>query len=91
MTTESEAPSAEQLGADYYQNPHGYFARMREEGPVTAVMLPDGGRVWLVTRYAEVRAALADPRLHKDWAGKLKGPDWVPDEVMGSLDRKSVV
>jgi cytochrome P450 len=86
VTTESEAPSAEQLGADYYQNPHGYFARMREEGPVTPVMLPDGGRVWLVTRYAEVRAALADPRLHKDWAGKLKGPDWVPDEVMGSLN-----
>jgi cytochrome P450 len=37
--------------------------------------LPDGSQVWLVTRYAEVRAALADPRLSLDkrnavgWAG----------------------
>jgi cytochrome P450 len=75
-----------QLGADYYQNPHGYFARMREEGPVTQVVLPYGERAWLVTRYAEVRAALADPRLHKDWAGKLTEPGWVPDEVTGYLN-----
>jgi cytochrome P450 len=86
VTTESGATSAEQLGADYFQNPHGYFARMREEGPVTPAVMPDGGRTWLVTRYAEVRAALADPRLHKDWAGKLTEPGWVPDEVMGYLN-----
>ena len=48
-------------------------------------MLPHGERAWLVTRYAEVRAALADPRLHKEWAGKLTAPDWVPDEVTGYL------
>jgi cytochrome P450 len=83
--TESEAPPAEQLGADYYQNPYGYFDRMRDEGPVTPVIMPHGERVWLVTRYADVRAALADPRLHKDWAGKLTSPDWVPDEVTGYL------
>ncbi len=88
--TESAAPSpaqagTEQLGADYFQNPLAYFRRMREEGPVTQVVLPHGDRAWLVTRYAEVRAALADPRLHKDWAGKLTAPDWVPDEVTGYL------
>ncbi len=32
-----------------------------------------------------MRAALADPRLYKDWAGKLTSPDWVPDEVTGYL------
>jgi cytochrome P450 len=74
-----------QLGADYFQNPLAYFGRMREEGPVRRVVLPHGDRVWLVTRYAEVRAALADPRLHKDWAGNLTPPDWVPDEVTGYL------
>jgi cytochrome P450 len=58
---------------------------MREEGPVTPVVLPHGDRAWMVTRYAEVRAALADPRLHKDWAGKLTSPDWVPSEVTGYL------
>ena len=76
---------AEQLDADYYQHPLAYFARMRAEGPVTPVLMPHGERVWMVTRYADVRAALADPRLHKDWAGKLTEPDWVPDEVIGFL------
>lgn len=74
-----------QLGADYFQNPLAYFSQMREEGPVTPALLPHGERVWLVTRYPEVRAALADPRLYKDWAGKLTSPDWVPDEVIGYL------
>ena len=73
------------LGDDYFQRPLAYFARMREEGPVTPVIMPDGGRAWLVTRYADVRAALADPRLHKDWAGKLAPPDWVGDDVTGFL------
>jgi cytochrome P450 len=76
---------AVQLGTDFFQNPLAYFGRMREEGPVTQAVMPHGDRVWLVTRYAEARAALADPRLHKDWAGKLTGPDWVPDEVTGYL------
>ena len=88
--TEPAAPSpaqldAVQLGADYFQHPLAYFNRMREEGPVTPVALPHGDRAWMVTRYAEVRAALADSRLHKDWAGKLTSPDWVPDEVTGYL------
>jgi len=80
-----EQLGTEQLGADYFQNPLAYFSRMREEGPVTPALLPHGERVWLVTRYPEVRAALADPRLYKDWAGKLTSPDWVPDEVIGYL------
>jgi cytochrome P450 len=85
FVTESEAQPAPQFGADFYQNPYGYYARMRAEGPVTPVVLPHGERVWLVTRYADVRAALADPRLRKDWAGHLKAPDWVPDEEVGYL------
>jgi cytochrome P450 len=48
--TESEAVPAEQLGADYYQHPLAYFARMREEGPVTPALMPNGDRVWMVTR-----------------------------------------
>ena len=83
--TQHEAVPAEQFGADFYQNPLAYFARMREERPVTPALLPNGGRVWLVTRYADVRAALVDPRLHKDWASKMTSPDWVPDEVTGYL------
>jgi cytochrome P450 len=47
----------------YYQNPMGLFARLRESRPVARAWMPDFGRVWIITRYADVRAALTDPRL----------------------------
>jgi cytochrome P450 len=56
----------------YYQDPLGFFARLRESRPVAPVAMPAYGRAWVVTRYADVRAALADPRLAKDvrrWPG----------------------
>jgi cytochrome P450 len=73
------------LSSDYFQDPLRYFTRMRADGPVTPAVLPDGDRYWLITRYADVRAALADPRLHKDGAGKLTEPGWSPDPVKGYL------
>jgi len=86
VTDFTAPPSPEQLGDAYFQDPLAYFRRVQEEGPVTQVTLPfSGSRAWLVTRYAEVRAALADPRLYKDWAGKLTGPDWSPDEETAFL------
>src|SRR5215469_10193408 len=54
----------------YYQNPAGFFARLRESRPVAP--MPGHGRAWLITRYADVRSALTDPRLAKDvhnWPG----------------------
>jgi cytochrome P450 len=59
-------------GDSYYQDPLAFFARLRESRPVAPVRMPDYGRVWMVTRYADVRAALTDPRLAKDthrWPG----------------------
>lgn len=56
-------------------NFHPTLARLRDEGPVRRGVLPDGSLVWLVTRYDDVRAALADPRLSlskryaKGWKG----------------------
>jgi cytochrome P450 len=42
------------------------------------VVLPGGDtRVWLITGYAEARAALADPRLRKSMPGWAPGPDSV--------------
>ncbi len=79
------AARALRLDSDYFQDPLGHFARMREEAPATPVIMPDGGRVWLVTRYEDVRSALADPRLSKDWAGKLQPEGWTPDPVFGYL------
>ncbi|HKS99239.1 MAG TPA: cytochrome P450 [Rugosimonospora sp.] len=45
--------------------PHGEYARLRREGPVHPIALPTGATAWLVTRYPDVRRALADPRLSK--------------------------
>jgi cytochrome P450 len=88
MVTESESVTeAERLGTDYFQDPMSYFSRMRADGLPRNVVLPDGSRAWLVTRYADARGALADPRLHKDWAGKLAGEDWTPDPVTGYLSK----
>jgi cytochrome P450 len=56
----------------YYQDPAGFFARLRESRPVAPVQLPGYGRVWMVTRYGDVRAVLTDPRLARDvhrWPG----------------------
>jgi cytochrome P450 len=56
----------------YYQDPVGFFARLRESRPVAPVRMPDYGRAWIVTRYADVRTVLTDPRLAKDvhrWPG----------------------
>ncbi len=82
--TES-AVQVTQLSAGYFQDPLRFFARMREERPVTPVVMPDGSRTWLITRYADVRAALADPRLCKDWGGKMQPEGWSPDPVSGYL------
>jgi cytochrome P450 len=51
---------------DYTQNPYPTFARLRTEQPVTMVATPDGARAWVITRYEDVRNALADPRLSRD-------------------------
>lgn len=50
----------------YVADPHAYYARLRETAPVQRSVLPDGQTVWVLTRYADVEAAFADPRLVKD-------------------------
>ncbi|QIS02636.1 cytochrome P450 [Nocardia brasiliensis] len=62
----------EDIGADFYTDPHTYYRRWREHGPVVRVRFPTGMPVWLIVRYAEARAALADARLHKSLAGVVE-------------------
>ncbi|RDI50744.1 cytochrome P450 [Nocardia mexicana] len=56
-TTIDAAPS-EALAEDAYR-------RIRESGPVVPLRLPDGLRIWAVTRYALGRSVLQDPRFVK--------------------------
>ncbi|MEV6117975.1 cytochrome P450 [Streptomyces sp. NPDC052109] len=58
-------------------HPYDVYRRLRDTAPVHRVTGPDGTSAWLVTRYEDVRAALADPRLSLDKrhasAGAYKG------------------
>ena len=78
----TQANIVEHLGTDYFADPYAVHARLRARRPVAAVIMPGGTPAWLITGYAEARAALTDPRLlklPKDWR-----PD--PDSLLASLD-----
>ena len=67
----------------YYQDPVGFFARLRESRPVAPVRMPGYGRAWFVTRYADVRTVLTDPRLAKDVHRWPRGGRSRPSEATG--------
>ncbi|HEY4019680.1 MAG TPA: cytochrome P450 [Pseudonocardiaceae bacterium] len=54
------------LGEDFIQDRQALYRRLFEEGPVREAVMPDGLRVWLVTRYADAREVLASPKFSKD-------------------------
>jgi len=72
----------EHFGAEYFSDPYSVHARLRAQRPVAQVIMPGGAPAWLITGYAQARAALTDPRLRKLPAGWR--PD--PDSLLASLD-----
>lgn len=46
--------------------PPADYATLRSEDPVARVTMPTGREAWAVTRYEDVRALLADPRISAD-------------------------
>lgn len=56
------------------------YPALRADEPVRPVIMPDGVPGWLVTRYAEAKALLDDPRISKDVA---KGLDLFPEDTAG--------
>src|SRR5690348_14292573 len=67
--------ATERLGAGYYSDPYSAHARLRARCPVAPVILPGGDApAWLITGYAEARAALGDPRLRKSMPGGAPAP-----------------
>jgi len=60
------APVMEKIPGDFMHEPYRLYARLRHEGPPREVIMPNGVKVWMVTRYNDVRAILTDPRISKD-------------------------
>lgn len=63
MTTPA---SPVRLDAGFLDNPYQVYAVLRSQSPVCVVEIPGGERLWLVTRYEDVRAALTHPAISKD-------------------------
>ncbi|MGK5522980.1 cytochrome P450 family protein [Micromonospora sp. URMC 107] len=68
---------------DFQSNPYPSYARLREESPVHFVRGPMNSEIWLITRYEDARAALADPRFSKD---PKRAPEWAKVMAAGVGD-----
>ncbi|MEU6344811.1 cytochrome P450 [Streptomyces sp. NPDC046977] len=71
-------------------DPYPAYAWLREHAPVHRTTLPSGVDAWLVTRYADARQALADPRLsknpvHHSERAHAKGKVGIPGERSADL------
>lgn len=61
---------------EFRANPYPGYAELQEAGSVHRIVTPMGTDSWLVTRYEDARAALADPRFAKD---PRHAPQWLRD------------
>jgi cytochrome P450 len=62
-----QPPQVDPFDPTFKANPYPAYAQLRSTAPVHRVTLPDGRRVWLVTRYDDVASVLKDERFAKDW------------------------
>ncbi|MER7987025.1 cytochrome P450 [Streptomyces noursei] len=66
QNTAETGPDAPLDTTPLLDDPYAAYAALREAGPVHRITGTDGQPAWLVTRYDDVRSALADPRLSLD-------------------------
>jgi cytochrome P450 len=86
-----ESPQAiERIPVDFLSHPYELFERLRAEAPACPVVMPNGAKVWMVTRYDDVRTLLTDPRISKDGARmdemfvRHSGPDAGDEEPVAT-------
>ncbi|MEU5305119.1 cytochrome P450 [Streptomyces noursei] len=87
MTATEEGPRAYPFGPADKLNVDATLAEISGEEPILRVRLPFGGDGWLVTRHADVKTVLADPRFSRAAAVG----DHVPRTVAVGLPRTSML
>jgi cytochrome P450 len=75
---------------EFAADPYPAYAWLRTHAPVHRTRLPSGVEAWLVTRYADARQTLADPRLSKNPAhhagpSDARGRTGIPGERQADL------
>ena len=60
----------------FIDDPYPAYGWLRDHAPVHKTRLPNGVEAYLVTRYEDAKAVLADPRLSKNAAASF--PGWQP-------------
>ncbi|MCX4800046.1 MULTISPECIES: cytochrome P450 [unclassified Streptomyces] len=75
------------LGNEFGNAPYPVYKEVQEAGPVRPVILRDGSEAYIITRYDDVRACYADPRLSSslDDAPKPKGAGSLAAPPVGGL------
>ncbi|MFF7330788.1 cytochrome P450 [Streptomyces sp. NPDC008150] len=84
------APAPELFTWGFATDPYPAYAWLREHAPVHRTRLPSGVEAWLVTRYADAKAVLADQRLsknpaHHDEPANARGKTGIPGERKADL------
>ncbi|MFI6600748.1 cytochrome P450 [Nonomuraea sp. NPDC050536] len=69
------------------RDPFGTYGAAREQAPVARLLIPGMAPMWVVTRHAEAREMLGDPRFEIN-AGSFMRPD-VPDDCLPYMSTMS--
>lgn len=75
-------PTTAEPRPSFIDDPYPTLARIRESAPVSIVNSDDGVPIWIVPRYHDVRAVLADPRFGQD----VRRAQELADSRVGGLE-----
>ncbi|AUH42645.1 cytochrome P450 family protein [Streptomyces sp. CMB-StM0423] len=80
-----DGPEPALFSGEFATDPYPAYAWLRTHTPVHRTTVPSGVDAWLVTRYADARQALADPRLSKNPAHHHSDKTGIPGERSAGL------
>src|SRR3954454_18318983 len=81
-------PEIDLTDARVLTDPFTAYDQAREAGAVAKLVIPGFGPFWAVTRYAEARAMLTDPRFEVN-SGSFLRPPGIPEHCLAYLETMS--